>query len=159
MRRTDVRPDARHGLFALRTITTHGPVPSPDVAEWVYGNIKADVHLVANVGGVDSGGALAGGDPTAAVWPGEAQRPALGVEVDVVDTEGVSMPPGHPGAIVSRSSFPSLPLGLWDDDDGSRFRADHFARFDGLWVGAGRASWGTNGGIVGHSGPGDAFEV
>lgn len=150
MRRADLRPDVRHGLFALRTITTHGPVPSPDLAGWVYGNVKADVHLAATVGGVDAGGALAGGDPTAAVWPGEAQRPALGVAVDVVDDDGVPLSPGRPGAIVSRCSFPSLPLGFWDDDDGSRFRADHFARIDGLWVGAGRASWGTHGGIVGH---------
>ena len=31
-------------------------------------------------------------------------------------------------------SFPTVPIGFWNDDDGSRFHKAYFDRFDGVWA-------------------------
>ena len=37
------------------------------------------------------------------------------------------------GELVCVKPFPSLPLGFWNDEDGSKFRAAHFEKFPGVW--------------------------
>ena len=79
---------------------------------------------------------------------GEIQRPALGLDIDVVDEDGASLPPGEKGELVCRNPFPSMPLGFWGDDDGSRYRAAYFERFPGAWHQGDFAQWTEHGGLV-----------
>jgi acetoacetyl-CoA synthetase len=58
---------------------------------------------------------------------------ALGIDADVVGEDGASLPPGQRGELVVRGAFPSMPLGFWGDEDGSRYRAAYFERFPGMW--------------------------
>lgn len=43
-----------------------------------------------------------------------------------------------------------MPLGFWDDDDGSRYRSAYFERYSDVWAQGDFASWTTHGGIVVH---------
>ena len=38
------------------------------------------------------------------------------------------------GAHLARLSIPHTPVGFWNDDDGSRYRAAYFERFEGVWA-------------------------
>ena len=70
--------------------------------------------------------------------------------VDVYDDAGQPARPGVKGELVCTSPFPSMPLGFWGDDDGSRFRAAYFERFPGVWAHGDFAAWTEHGGMVIH---------
>ena len=106
-------PRSTHRLDTLRTITSTGSPLSPEGFEYIYAEVKADLHLASISGGTDLCGCLVNGDPTAPVHTGEIQRPALGLAIDVFDAEGRPCPPGIQGELVSTNSFPSMPLGFW----------------------------------------------
>ena len=122
----------------------------PEGFDYVYYHVKADVHLASISGGTDLCGCLVAGDPTSPVWRGEIQRPALGLDIDVVDEDGTSLPPGEKGELICRTPFPSMPLGFWGDDDGSRYRSAYFERIPGAWHQGDFAAWTEHGGLVIH---------
>ena len=144
-------PAADHRLEHLRTVCSTGSPLSPDGFRYVYEHVKADVHLASISGGTDLCGCFVGGDPTGSVWAGEIQRPALGMAVGVWGAHGESLPPeGGAGELVCTRSFPSMPLGFWNDDDGSRYRAAYYERYENVWAQGDFASWTEHGGIVVH---------
>ena len=143
-----IRPEATHDLSSLRTLTSTGSTLVAEGFDWVYANVKADVHLASISGGTDLCGCLVAGDPTAPVHRGEIQRPGLGMDIDVVDSEGRSLPTGVEGELVCRSPFPSTPLRFWDDPGDARYRASYFERIAGVWHHGDFASRTPSGGFV-----------
>ncbi|MET0802941.1 MAG: acetoacetate--CoA ligase [Acidimicrobiales bacterium] len=150
MDRTGLEPVATHDLGSVRTITSTGSPLVPEGFDYVYGHVKADVHLASISGGTDLCGCLVAGDPTSPVYRGEIQRPALALDIDVVDDAGAALPPGDKGELICRTAFPSMPLGFWDDDDGSRYRAAYFERIPGAWHQGDFAAWTEHDGLVIH---------
>jgi acetoacetyl-CoA synthetase len=149
-RKAGVSPVDDHDLGALRTVASTGSPLSVEGFEWVYEHVKADVHLTSISGGTDICGCFVGGDPTSPVYAGEIQRPALGMAVGVWTDAGEEAPVGERGELVCTEPFPSMPLGFWGDDDGSRYRAAYYRRFPGVWAQGDFASWTAHGGIVIH---------
>jgi acetoacetyl-CoA synthetase len=161
LRKADVRPAASHDLSTLRTVCSTGSALSVDGFAHVYAAVKHDVHLASMSGGTDLCACFVGGDPTAPVYAGELQRPALGMAVDVWDDHGGSLSgrPGEAGELVCTAPFPSMPLGFWGDGSpglpdpsapGPRYRAAYFERFPDVWAQGDFASWTGHGGIVIH---------
>jgi len=64
---------------------------------------------------------------------GECTGNALGMDIQVYDDRGRPLPPGKKGELVCAKPFPSVPIGFWNDDDGSKFRAAYFDKFPGVW--------------------------
>jgi acetoacetyl-CoA synthetase len=128
-----LRPRTSHDLSSLRTIFCTGSPLSADSFGYVYDAIKTDLALQPISGGTDLCGVLIGPDPLGPVRSGQMPVAALGVAADVVDDQGVSSRAGERGELVVRGAFPSMPLRFWGDQDGSRYRAAYFERFDGLW--------------------------
>jgi acetoacetyl-CoA synthetase len=54
------------------------------------------------------------------------------------------------GELVCTEPFPSVPVGFWGDDDGSKFHGAYFDRFPGIWAHGDFASWTEHGGMVIH---------
>ena len=148
VRKAGLRPLDSHRLAWLRTICSTGSPLSPEGFAWVYEAVKTDVHLASISGGTDLCGCFVGGDPTRPVFSGEIQGPALGLAVDVYDEAGKPVGPGVKGELVCTEPFPSVPIGFWGDDDGSRFRAAYFERFPGVWAHGDFAAWTERGGMV-----------
>jgi acetoacetyl-CoA synthetase len=40
---------------------------------------------------------------------------------------------GEVGELVVTEPMPSMPIGFWGDDDGSRFREAYFETYPGVW--------------------------
>jgi acetoacetyl-CoA synthetase len=40
---------------------------------------------------------------------------------------------GGKGELVCKNAFPSMPVGFWNDPDGSRYRAAYFEHYPGVW--------------------------
>ena len=127
-----LKPRETHDLTTVRTITSTGSPLSPESFDFVYRDVKADVHLASISGGTDIVSCFVGGNPNLPVWRCEIQVAGLGMDVDVLDAEGQSIA-GVPGELVCRSPFPSMPLGFWDDPDGEKYRSAYFDRFPGVW--------------------------
>ncbi len=125
-------PIETHDLRTVRTMTSTG---SPLVAEsfdFVYTHIKRDVHLASISGGTDIVGCFVGGNPIGPVWRGEIQARLLGMKVEVFDEQGRPVT-GRKGELVCTLPFPSMPIGFWNDPDGSRYRAAYFDVYPGVW--------------------------
>jgi acetoacetyl-CoA synthetase len=127
------RPRERVALPALRTLISTGSPLAPEQFDFVYREVKSDLHLASISGGTDIISSFCIGNPTAPVHRGELQCAGLGMAVDIVDDRGESLPAGEKGELVCRGSFPSMPIGFWGDEDGSRYRKAYFERFPGLW--------------------------
>ena len=133
LRKAGVSPRRTHRLSTLRTICSTGSPLSPDGFDYVYDQVKADVHLASISGGTDLCGCLVAGDPTGPVWPGEIQRPALGLDIQVLNSDGTLLGPGQFGELVCASPFPSQPLRFWGEGGDERYRAAYYERFEGRW--------------------------
>ncbi len=144
------RPADHHDLGSVRTICSTGSPLSHEAFSWVYGAVARDVHLASISGGTDLCGCLVLGDPTKPVNAGEIQGPALGLDIEVFGDDGRPVEPGSKGELVCRNPFPSMPLGFWGDDDGSRYRSAYFERYPGAWAHGDYASWTGNGGMIIH---------
>ena len=148
-KKADLVPINTHRLDALKTIASTGSPLAAETFEWVYRSISKTAHLASISGGTDIVSCFVLGDPTSPVYPGEIQRPGLGMAVDVWDDEGDPLPSGK-GELVCTKAFPSMPIGFWDDADGSKYRAAYFDRFPGIWCHGDFAEWTLNGGMIIH---------
>lgn len=147
LRKLELKPRETHDLSALRAILSTGSPLAADCFDYVYANVASDVHLASISGGTDIVSSFVLGVPTLPVWRGEIQAPGLGLAVDVFDENGRPLRDGK-GELVCRAPFPSMPVGFWDDADGSRYRAAYFSRFPGIWAHGDYAEWTPHGGIV-----------
>jgi acetoacetyl-CoA synthetase len=127
-----LRPRSTHDLSALRAVFSTGSPLVPEGFEYVYQEIKSDVCLSSISGGTDIISCFVLGNPTLPVWPGEIQCKGLGMAVDVFDDTGAPVR-GEKGELVCTRPFPVMPVGFWNDPDGSKYRAAYFARFDNVW--------------------------
>ena len=130
--KTGLRPRDTHDLSSLRAVLSTG---SPLVAEgfdYVYASIKADLCLSSISGGTDIMGCFVLGNPMLPVWRGEIQCKGLGMAVEVFDAQGRSLA-GEKGELVCTRPFPSMPVGFWNDPDGSKYHAAYFERYANVW--------------------------
>ena len=141
-------PITTHRLATVRTMTSTGSPLAPESFDFVYGQIKRDVHLASISGGTDIVSCFVLGVPTQPVWRGEIQARGLGMKVEVFDPRGRSLPPGEKGELVCTMPFPSMPLGFWNDPDGGKYHAAYFDRFPGVWRHGDYAARTDHGGVV-----------
>jgi acetoacetyl-CoA synthetase len=127
-----LEPAARHDLSALRSIGSTGSPLPPEGFDWVYEHVKSDLWLFSTSGGTDVCTAFVGGCPLLPVHVGELQCRALGASVEAWDEQGHSVV-DQVGELVITKPMPSMPLYLWDDPDGERYRESYFAMFPGIW--------------------------
>ncbi|MBS1161371.1 MAG: Acetoacetyl-CoA synthase [Proteobacteria bacterium] len=127
-----LRPGRTHDLGALRVIFSTGSPLSPEGFDWVYREIKQDILLASISGGTDIVSCFVLGNPLLPVWRGEIQCRGLGMAVDVFDDEGRPVR-STKGELVCTKAFPAMPVGFWNDPDGSKYRAAYFERFANIW--------------------------
>ncbi len=132
IKKAGLKPRERHDLAALRAVLSTGSPLLPESFDYVYADIKADLHLASISGGTDIVSCFVLGNPAGPVWRGEIQMRGLGMAVEVFDDAGRPVR-GQKGELVCTKPFPSMPVGFWNDPDGSRYRAAYFERFPGVW--------------------------
>jgi acetoacetyl-CoA synthetase len=142
-----LEPRREFGLDSLRVILSTGSPLVPESYDFVYRAIKPDVQLSSMSGGTDICSAFVIGSPTLPVWRGEIQCRGLGMAVDVFDDVGRPIREAK-GELVCTRPFPCMPVGFWDDADGSRYRAAYFGHFANVWCHGDFSEITRNGGIV-----------
>ena len=120
-------------LSSIKIITSTGSPLAEESFQYVYDNIKKDVHLSSIAGGTDIVGCLVLGNLYSNVYKGEIQGQSLGIDVDVFTDEGRSAKDGEKGELVVKQPFPSMPIKFWGDDDGEKYHKAYFTRFKNIW--------------------------
>ena len=141
------RPRERHGLAVLRTMLSTGSPLAPEQFDFVADAIGPDIQLASITGGTDIVSCFALGNPLLPVYRGEIQCRGLGMKVEVWNDDGKPVT-GVKGELVCSAPFPSMPVGFWNDPDGSRYRAAYFERFPGVWHHGDYAVLTERGGLV-----------
>jgi len=142
-------PRRSHRLDSLRSLLSTGSPLSPDSFDYVYRQIKNDLRLSSISGGTDIVSCFALGNPLLPVWRGELQCAGLGMAVEVWNDAGQRVF-GEKGELVCTRHFPSMPLGFWNDTDGSRYHAAYFERFPGIWAQGDYAEQTEHDGLIIH---------
>ncbi|MCX7158219.1 MAG: acetoacetate--CoA ligase, partial [Proteobacteria bacterium] len=127
-----IKPRETHKLDAVRMIISTGSPLVPESYDYVYRDIKTDVCLSSISGGTDLMASFADANPILPVYRGELQCRGLGMDVRVYDDDGAELH-GEKGELVCVKPFPSMPVGFWNDADGSRYHAAYFARYPNVW--------------------------
>ena len=127
-----IKPRETHKLDAVRMIISTGSPLVPESYDYVYRDIKKDVCLSSISGGTDIMASFADANAILPVYRGELQCRGLGMDVRVYDEDGRELT-GEKGELVCVKPFPSMPVGFWNDADGSRYHAAYFARYPNVW--------------------------
>jgi acetoacetyl-CoA synthetase len=128
----DLHPQAGRDLSRLDSVGSTGSPLSPEGFDWVRDRLGEDIWLFSTSGGTDVCTAFVGGVPTLPVYRGELQARALGAKVEAWSEDGQSLV-GEVGELVITEPMPSMPLYLWGDEGGSRYRESYFSTFPGVW--------------------------
>ena len=132
LQKSEFVPAASVDLTALRSLLSTGSPLLPEGFDFVYRAVKADLQLASISGGTDIVSCFALGCPTRPVYRGEIQCRGLGMAVEIFDDAGQAVQ-GTRGELVCTAPFPSMPVGFWNDPQGTKYRAAYFERFPGVW--------------------------
>ena len=134
----------------LRVIMVTGSPLSKMTAQWISDQFHGKIFIAPFSGGTDLVGSFMGPNPLLPYFAGEMQGPLLGMDIDCWDEEGNSCEVGEIGELVCKSSFPTVPLGIWGDQDDIRFKETYFHRWENVWIHGDLVSRTAEGGYVVH---------
>ena len=146
LRSINAKPGRTFDLTSLREISQTGSSLSPEGFEWVYNEIKQDLHFNSISGGTDINGCFAGGIPTLPVYAGELQGPGLGMKVEAYDDRGNPVFDME-GELVCEAPSPSMPLYFWNDQNYEKYKEAYF----NYYTASGKSVWRHGDYIVIHS--------
>jgi acetoacetyl-CoA synthetase len=125
-------PGSAYGLKPLRGFGSTGSALAKDGFDWVYSKVKGDIWLASLSGGTDVCTTFVGGCPILPVREGEIQCRHLGASVMAYDELGRAVV-DEMGELVVTQPMTSMPLYLWGDESGERYRESYFAVYPGVW--------------------------
>jgi acetoacetyl-CoA synthetase len=132
LQKAGVVPGQAYDLAALGAVMLAGSPVSAEVGAWFYRNVKRDLWLHVGSGGTDVCTGFTGGSPVLPVYAGEHQARNLGVAAYAFNQRGEPVT-GEVGEMVITQPMPSMPVCLWNDEDGKLYERTYFADFPGVW--------------------------
>jgi len=126
----------KHDLSSMKLVVCAGEVLNPPAWEWLQKKVFGDkVPVIDHMWQTETSGPIVGnpiGISRLPIKPGSAAIPLPGVDADIVDDEGRSVPPGIEGTFVIRRPFPGLTPTLWRDQ--KRYVENYWSRFPGAYT-------------------------
>jgi acetoacetyl-CoA synthetase len=131
-RKADLQLGRDYDLASIRALGFAGsPLPSEGY-HYVYEQLGPDVLALNGSGGTDICGAFVSGSFMLPVYDGEISGCCLGADVKAFDADG-NVVVGELGEMVVTEPMPSMPVRLWNDPDGERYRSSYFDLYPGVW--------------------------
>ena len=121
-----------HDLSSLRVLVTTGEPWNPEPYRWLFEHVGGGRCPIINCsGGTEVGACFLSPVPAVPIKECSLGGPALGMAMDVVDSEGRSVR-GEVGELVCRRPFPGMTRGFWRDPE--RYLDTYWRRLPGIWV-------------------------
>jgi len=115
MRLGDEIPN-KYDLSSLKILGSVGEPINPEAWLWYHKVIgKEKCPIMDTWWQTETGGFMITPIPSANLKPGSAYKPFFGVEADLVDTEGKSVPVGTQGFLVMKKPWPSMLLDVYNN--------------------------------------------
>ena len=137
----------KYKLKNLRTICSTGSPLSKESFEYIYKNIKKNVHLSSISGGTDIVSCFVLGNLYEPVISGEIQNKGLGMNVKIFNEKG-NFIKNKKGELVCVNPFPSMPLKFWNDKKDEKFKNAYFNKYKNVWHHGDYAEIKNNGGFI-----------
>ena len=120
----------RHDLSSLRLLGTVGEPINPEAWMWYRDNIgPTEIPIVDTWWQTETGSIMISPLPgVTTTKPGTATSAMPGIEVDIVDEDGNSVPQGGGGFLVLKGPWPSMLRSIWGDDE--RYVDTYWSRFE-----------------------------
>lgn len=131
-RKAGMRPGDLLDLHRLRGIGSTGAPLLPAGFDWLAEAVSPTAQVGSLSGGTDLCTGFVGPAPLVEVRRGEIPTRMLGARVEAFDADHGPVI-GEQGELVITRPMPSMPVGFWGDDDGSRLRAAYFDDIPGVW--------------------------
>jgi acetyl-CoA synthetase len=124
---------ARHDLSSLRVLGSVGEPINPEAWQWYREHIGSGrTPVVDTWWQTETGQILITPLPGVTVTkPGSATFPFPGIDADVVDAEGNSVPKGGGGYLVLKRPWPAMLRGIYGDP--ARYKETYWSRFPGMY--------------------------
>lgn len=119
-------------LSRLRVLGSAGAPMPPEGYAWLSDQLGPDVQPSVGSGGTDVCSGIVQDNPLTPSRAGVIAGACLGVDVHAWNDAGEDVI-DEPGELVITTPMPSMPVGLWGDEDGSRLRAAYFEMWPGVW--------------------------
>jgi acetoacetyl-CoA synthetase len=123
-------------LTRLRALgSTASPLPAAvqrDISARLGAAGRPDIWWCNSTGGTDICGAFSTGNRELPDAPGKLQCRQLGAAVEAWGEAGNPLI-GELGELVCTAPMPNMPLFLWGDADGARYRTSYFDTYPGVW--------------------------
>src|SRR5690606_1361125 len=123
----------RYDLSSLRLLGTVGEPINPEAWVWYHRYIGGErCPIVDTWWQTETGGIMITPLPgLTATAPGSATAAFPGIQADILDGEGKSVPVGG-GFLAIRRPWPGMLRGIWGDEE--RFRATYWSKWEGMEV-------------------------
>jgi acetoacetyl-CoA synthetase len=132
LRSEGVRPGKEYDLSSLKEISQTGSPLSAEGFEYIYREIKENLHFNSISGGTDINGCFAIGSPIKPVHAGELQSPGLAMKVKAYDEKGKPIW-DQQGELVCEAPAPCMPLYFWNDPSGEKYKGAYFEYYPNVW--------------------------
>jgi acetoacetyl-CoA synthetase len=131
-RKAGLAPGRELDLSSIRVLCTAGsPLPAEGY-RYAFEQLPPGAVLINGSGGTDVCTGLVQGSFAQPVYEGEISGRCLGVDAHAYDPAGNELV-GELGELVIASPMPSMPVALWGDRDGERYRSAYFDLYPGVW--------------------------
>jgi acetoacetyl-CoA synthetase len=137
---------------SLRTLLCTGAPLLPHHYEWVYTQVKADLHCASISGGTDIISCFMLGNPLLPVYAGEIQCPGLGMAIAARKSESPARLRAEGGELICSAPFVSMPVRMLNDHDASLYRQTYFDYFsdEEVWHHGDFVEFTPRGGVIVH---------
>jgi acetyl-CoA synthetase len=124
---------AKHDLSSLRVLGSVGEPINPEAWLWYHENIgRRNCPIVDTWWQTETGQVLITPLPgVTTTKPGSATFPFPGIQADVVDAKGESVPLGQGGYLVLKRPWPAMLRGIYGDPE--RYKQTYWSRFPGMY--------------------------
>jgi acetyl-CoA synthetase len=107
----------KYDLSTLRILGSVGEPINPEAWEWFHRAAGGNKPIMDTWWQTETGSILITPLPTVPLKPGSATRPFLGIEADVVDSQGNSLPANAGGFAVIKKPWPSMMRTIYKDPE------------------------------------------
>jgi acetyl-CoA synthetase len=125
----------RHDLSSLELLGSVGEAINPEAWQWYYSVIGGErCPIVDTWWQTETGGTMISPTPgieLVPLKPGSATFPLPGVNADIFDESGKSVPPGEKGYLVIKSPWPGMLTGIHGDPQ--RYQETYWSKFPGMF--------------------------
>ncbi len=126
-------PFERHDLSSLRIFASTGEPWNPAPWWWLFEKVgNSKLPIINYSGGTEIAGGILMGNPLLPIKPCSFPAPCPGMDVDILDEDGKSVPNGTVGELVIKQPWIGMARGFWQEKE--RYLETYWRRFKDIWV-------------------------